>query len=83
MINAARIVGPALAGLVVAKFGEGLCFVINAVSYLAVIAALLAMKLPHRLRESARRLSIRSSLIEGALTPSPRHPYGISSYSWV
>ena len=66
MINAARIVGPALAGLVVAKFGEGLCFVINAVSYLAVIAALLAMKLPERPRESARRLSIGGSLIEGA-----------------
>jgi len=65
MINAARIVGPALAGLVVAKFGEGLCFVINAVSYLAVIAALLAMKLPERPRESARRLSIGGSLIEG------------------
>jgi MFS family permease len=64
MINAARIVGPALAGLVVATFGEGVCFMINAVSYLAVIAALLAMKLPER-REPARSISLRQSLLEG------------------
>jgi MFS family permease len=43
MINAARIVGPALAGLVVARFGEGICFVINAGSYIATITALLMM----------------------------------------
>ena len=64
MNNAARIVGPALAGLVVAKFGEGVCFMINAMSYVAVIAALLAMKLPER-REPARPFSLRQSLLEG------------------
>jgi len=64
MINAARIVGPALAGLVVAKFGEGVCFMINAVSYVAVIAALLAMKLPER-REPANAISLGRSLLEG------------------
>ena len=65
MINAARIVGPALAGLVVAKFGEGVCFMINAVSYVAVIVALLAMKLPERRRVPAESISIGRSLIEG------------------
>jgi MFS family permease len=65
MINAARIVGPSLAGLVVAKFGEGVCFLINAVSYVAVIVALLAMKLSQRQRPSAAPGSIASSLIEG------------------
>ena len=64
MINAARIVGPAFAGLVVAKFGEGVCFMINAMSYVAVIAALLAMKLPER-REPARPISLARSLLEG------------------
>jgi len=64
MNNAARIVGPALAGLVVAKFGEGVCFMINAASYVAVIAALLAMKLPER-REPARPISLARSLLEG------------------
>ena len=66
MINAARIVGPALAGVVVAKFGEGVCFMINAVSYVAVIVALLMMKLPEQRRHAAPTFSIGRSLIEGA-----------------
>jgi len=46
MFNSARIVGPALAGLLVAAIGEGWCFLVNGLSYLAVIAALAAMRLP-------------------------------------
>jgi MFS family permease len=65
MINAARIVGPSLAGLVIAKFGEGVCFLINAASYVAVIVALLAMKLPERQCSSVQSSSIANSLIEG------------------
>jgi MFS family permease len=48
LMNMTRFVGPPLAGLVVALWGEGLCFLLNSVSYLAVIAALLAMKLTPR-----------------------------------
>ncbi len=44
MVNAARLIGPALAGLVIAGFGEGYCFAIDGVSYLAVIASLLMMR---------------------------------------
>ncbi len=44
MFNLARIVGPSLAGLVVAAWGEGPVFAINSATYLAVILALLAMK---------------------------------------
>lgn len=40
MINAARAIGPALAGVLIATLGIGLCFVVNAASYLAVITAL-------------------------------------------
>jgi len=43
--NLARLVGPALAGILIASFGEGPCFLINSLSYIAVIAALLAMKI--------------------------------------
>lgn len=43
MINGARMVGPAVAGVLVATVGEGWCFLLNAVSYLAVIAGLLSM----------------------------------------
>lgn len=45
IFNGARLIGPSLAGILIATVGEGLCFLINGVSYLAVIAALLAMKL--------------------------------------
>ncbi|MBN2400078.1 MAG: MFS transporter, partial [Candidatus Aminicenantes bacterium] len=46
MFNGARLVGPPLAGMLIALTGEGICFLINAFSYLAVIFALLAMKFP-------------------------------------
>ena len=46
MFNGARLIGPALAGLTVAIVGEGWCFLLNAASFLAVLAALLAMRLP-------------------------------------
>ena len=46
IFNGARVVGPAIAGVLVAAFGEGMCFLINGVSFLAVIGCLLAMRLP-------------------------------------
>src|SRR5262249_24616201 len=48
MVNGARVVGPAVAGLLVAAVGEGWCFLINAISYLAVIAGLLLMHVESR-----------------------------------
>ena len=45
MFNGARVIGPAVAGVLVASIGEGWCFFANAVSYVAVIAGLLLMKL--------------------------------------
>jgi MFS family permease len=44
MFNGARVIGPAIAGILVAKIGEGWCFFANAVSYIAVIIGLLLMK---------------------------------------
>ena len=64
IFNGARVVGPAIAGLIVAKIGEGWCFAVNAVSYLAVIAGLLAMRLDRRRREGAHPPAWRS-LVEG------------------
>jgi MFS family permease len=46
MFNGARIVGPTIAGLLIAVFGEGFCFLLNGLSYLAVIVALLRMRIP-------------------------------------
>ena len=46
IFNAARIIGPGIAGLLVAWIGEGPCFLVNGFSFLAVIGCLLAMRLP-------------------------------------
>jgi MFS family permease len=48
LVNGARLVGPSLAGAVIAVAGEGWCFVLDAASYLAVLAALLAMRVAPR-----------------------------------
>jgi len=45
MVNIARLIGPSLAGIIVAARGEGTCFLINAISFIAVIASLLAMRI--------------------------------------
>ena len=45
IFNGARVVGPALAGFAILWFGEGWCFFLNGVSFLAVIGALLAMRI--------------------------------------
>jgi MFS family permease len=45
MVNAARLLGPSIAGVVIAALGEGYCFLIDGFSYLAVIASLLAMRI--------------------------------------
>lgn len=44
MVNAARLIGPSLAGMLIAAVGEGMCFAIDAASYLAVLASLWAMR---------------------------------------
>ena len=45
MFNAARLIGPTLAGVLITALGEGMCFLINAISYIAVIAALFLMNI--------------------------------------
>ena len=47
MVNGARLLGPTIAGVLIAVVGEGVCFLLNAASYLAVIWALLAMRTRH------------------------------------
>lgn len=52
MFNASRVVGPAVAGLLVATIGEGWCFFANGVSYIAVLAGLAAMRVPWHERQA-------------------------------
>jgi MFS family permease len=54
IVNGSRLVRPALAGLLLAETSAGFCFLVNGLSYLAVLAALLAMRLPARPRPAVR-----------------------------
>lgn len=54
MANGARLIGPAIAGVVIAAVGEGWCFLIDGISYFAVIASLLLMRIkPLNIRRTA------------------------------
>jgi MFS family permease len=64
MFNGARVVGPAVAGVLVAAVGEGWCFAANAVSYIAVLASLLLMRLPPATRPE-RPASMLAHVAEG------------------
>jgi len=63
LVNGARLVGPALAGLVIGLVGEGTCFLLNGLSYLAVLAALAAMRIDRR--PARQRRSVLHELREG------------------
>jgi len=58
MVNSARLVGPSLAGILIATVGEGWCFLINAISFIAVVVSLLRMKnLPEHKPVNGTRVS--------------------------
>ncbi len=64
MANGARLIGPAIAGVVVAAIGEGWCFLIDGVSYFAVIASLLAMRI-HIAEIARQKTSMLEQMREG------------------
>ncbi len=45
LVNISRLIGPAVAGIIIAKFGEGICFMVNGITFVAVIIALLFMRI--------------------------------------
>src|SRR5262249_49691832 len=93
LVNGGRLVGPSIAGVLIALTGEAWCFVVDAVSYVAVVAAPLAMRVPHRPHEEHsgsmwRRLGegfryafgfapIRSLLLLSALVSFMGMPYSV------
>ena len=54
IVNGARLVGPSIAGLLVATLGEGICFLLNGLSFIAVIGALIAIKITPQKRDFQR-----------------------------
>jgi MFS family permease len=73
MVNLARLIGPALSGIILVKFGADTCFLLNAVSFVAVIISLLLMKLPAYIPSTIKK-KVTSELAEGLVylksTPS-------------
>ncbi|MBL8014051.1 MAG: MFS transporter, partial [Candidatus Omnitrophica bacterium] len=64
MVNAARLLGPAIGGFLIAAVGEGMCFLLNALSYIAVISSLLLMRVPKR-ELRVRKSNVWEELKEG------------------
>lgn len=71
--NSARLVGPAVAGVLIAAVGSGWVFLINAVSFLAVLASLMLIRLPRRAAEVSGRESQLSQLVAGFRYVRRRH----------
>ncbi|HEY8781567.1 MAG TPA: MFS transporter [Mucilaginibacter sp.] len=64
MVNLSRIVGPAIAGIVLESVGNGACFLLNALSFVAVIISLLLMKLPEYIKKIPKK-NVFGELKEG------------------
>jgi len=93
MVNASRILGPSIGGIIIAAVGEGWCFTIDAVSYVAVIASLLAMDVVRKAKPAretrvlaelrtgyeyvSRFLPVRSALILLSLVSVLGMPYTV------
>jgi MFS family permease len=93
MVNSASLVGPAIAGVVIAAVGEGYCFLIDGISYVAVIVSLLSMRITvpqafrprrevkHELKEGWQyvkgSLPIRSILVNLGLVSMFGFPYSV------
>jgi MFS family permease len=73
MVNVARIAGPALSGIILQSFGAGTCFLLNTISFIAVIGSLLLLRLPPYVSQPQNK-KISAELREGFLylrnTPS-------------
>jgi len=93
MVNGSRIIGPTIGGIVIAAVGEGWCFMIDAISYLAVIASLMAMRVAKKQRPEtvgrvveelraglsyvSRSVPMRSALLLLALVSTMGMPYTV------
>jgi MFS family permease len=64
MVNLAKLLGPALSGIMLERFGAGACFLINTISFLAVIISLLRMKLPEYVPATEKK-EVIADLVEG------------------
>ena len=72
MFNAARIIGPAVSGMIIASFGEGICFILNFLSYLPIIFFLCSVKTDKQeIKEFSSSLTHLKEGIDFALNTAP------------
>ncbi len=64
IFNGARLIGPSIAGVLIGLAGEGSCFLVNSISFAAIIVALIAMRIPAKAGEPARE-SFLTGLLDG------------------
>jgi MFS family permease len=99
MVNGSRILGPSIGGVLIAAFGEGWCFMVDAVSYLFVIGSLLMMRVPRGKREYVKArvleelrtgfdyvrssLPIRTALLVLAIVSTMAMPYTVLMPAFV
>jgi MFS family permease len=77
MFNGARLLGPSVAGLMLATTGEGVCFMINAISYLFVIISLLLMKV------KSREIKIKESRMFSEMKEGLRYTFGFAPIRYL
>lgn len=64
LMNSSRLIGPSIAGLLLVVMSEATCFLVNALSYIAIIAAAVALRIPPRVAPRAKT-GLRQGLVEG------------------
>ena len=77
IFNGARLVGPSIAGLLIAAWGEGVCFILNGVSYITAIIALVLMKVNKKVIPKS------DTAITDVLKEGFAYAYGFSPIRWV
>jgi len=77
IFNGARLLGPTIAGFVIVLFSEGICFLLNGISFIAIIAMLLAMNIPAR-----ERITEKARVLQG-LREGYTYAFGFAPIRWI
>jgi MFS family permease len=77
MVNAARLIGPSIAGVLIAVTGEGICFLLNGLSYIFVIAFLLMMRI------TPRKVKVQTTHVLQGLKDGFNYTFGFAPIRYV
>jgi MFS family permease len=77
MFNGARLIGPSVAGIILTAAGEGVCFLINAVSYIFVVISLLMMHVP------AREIKVKETHLLKEMKEGLNYTFGFAPIKYI